>query len=753
MSGFKRMQSKVFWSQMAAHDLDNIPLIVNTNPEPPTINVDNSYCNFGRDSDTDNLSDSENKIDNITVINIPIEKSKNDKTLNTIQEEANGICDKEIIVEKLIENKRSTSPHSESHGSLDSGFSDSERSKSTDGTPKKIKRRTKRSRGRPKVNPRLNELWKDNELPPNPTFTSTPDRPLSTARSRQSIIFSNEILSALENDIKQSKRIVENEEETSLKVQQELTQEADCLDDFLYTKEPPEDDVSTSNDSTPSLTDGHWYSRLSNEQSNSSTVSSEKKNNDYHEERCRGSVTAWLNDIVEDYEAECLVTLQSKAMPKRNFINQTTEEAQTRDIRMLTSSATAAATDLLVRADKFSKNIHDVIEKISHLEIDRTEDELLRKIEGEAFLILSELGSAPLRRINGTSLRSILLQLETLKNIVNCALDTRLDFYIERVVRGLEDAPKESGSAARGALAALTALGLAGVRASNSIARCSGIRALLTSLISAGRLSSELRASTLRALSTVCCCPLAINHFVKDGGPEILVDLIASNKSPEKEKMEATALVVQVTAPWTDALGLKYLEPYSYILVNNLTQLAENTKCGQTLLLASAALNNLANSNKCIYAIVECDSIKKLLNRVKKSTGVNIWLMEQVASLIDKLAKKKDIRKYLEKTRASVALVFFLRLAPPGFEDAYERLSITAATALTRLCVDPSIAKQVVAVGGADCLPNLNKPYYNDDDDDDKIGLLKYTKSLRLACIKAAKHIDAAKALDYSYGQ
>lgn len=207
MSGFKRMQSKVFWSQMAAQDLDNIPLIVKTSPEVPTINIDNSYCNFGRDSDTDNLSDSENKIDNITVINVPVDTSKNDKSLlNTIQEEANGICDKEIIVEKLIDNKRSTSPHSESHGSLDSGFSDSERSKSTDGTPKKIKRRTKRSRGKPKVNPRLNELWKDNELPPDPSFTSTPDRQISTARSRQSIIFSSEILSALENDIKQSQR-------------------------------------------------------------------------------------------------------------------------------------------------------------------------------------------------------------------------------------------------------------------------------------------------------------------------------------------------------------------------------------------------------------------------------------------------------------------------------------------------------------------------------------------------------------------
>lgn len=317
------------------------------------------------------------------------------------------------------------------------------------------------------------------------------------------------------------------------------------------------------------------------------------------------------------------------------------------------------------------------------------------------------------------------------------------------MVRGLEEAPREVGSVARGALAALTALGLAGFRAGSSIARCSGVRALLTSLISAGRLSSDLRAASLRALASVCCCPLAIEQFVREDGPEIVLDLLAAETTPETEKMEATALVVQITAPWTNALGLRHLEPYATDLIAFLTRLAERTVCSQTLLLTAAALNNLAASKTFVGPILEEESVRKLLKCVKKSAGGSVWLMEQVASLVSKLAKIPETRSHLAGARASVALVCFLRMRPPGLEDAYRRLEITAAEALTRLCVEPEIARQVVAVGGADCLPSYNSENMGSENDE-RDGLLKYTKSLRRACKRAAREIDVARSCDNS---
>lgn len=202
--------------------------------------------------------------------------------------------------------------------------------------------------------------------------------------------------------------------------------------------------------------------------------------------------------------------------------------------------------------------------------------------------------------------------------------------YLQRVVRGLEEAPTEGGSAARGALAALTALGMSGPRAGSSIARCYGVRSLLTSLISGGRLSSDLRSASLRALASVCCCSEAIEKFALDDGPEILVDLLTAESRPETEKMEAAALVVQITAPWTNTLGLPHLERFADTLVEALTKLAQKTTCGQTLLLAAAAVNHLSKSRKCVRAILRKDSIRKLLECVKKAPGGNVWLMEQV---------------------------------------------------------------------------------------------------------------------------
>ncbi|XP_015119704.1 protein inscuteable homolog [Diachasma alloeum] len=759
MSGFKRMQSRVFWGHMEAQDLDKTPLLGGTSSRL----LQTSYCNFGRDTDTEKDSDTSREGDeltgnsmsmNITAIRINevIEEGSEVQLRTSIEGSLLEVPeDVEDNVEE-IENPgtgsaveqccRSSGQQCQGHGSLDSGFSDSERSKSPDimdnGAPRRQRRRRRRSRDRPRVNPRVNALFREHDL----LHTSTPKREFPGARSRQSMMFTSD-----EERELLSRRIEEEREETAIRPGDVIPQEEECLGDFLYAQEPPEDDIptssSTSRGSTPSFA-GPWYSRLSNERSGSSGSSPRISS----EARCQESVKVWLRDLAEDYEPECCVALQSKALPKRREQKETSEESQSRDLRLMTATATAAATELIIRADGFSKHIRDVIDKVSHLESGRSERELLRSIEEEAFSLLSELGAPPPRRIHEGSLRSILSQLESLENVVNCTVNTRLDFYIERVVRGLEDAPEETGSAARGALAALTALGLAGTRAGSSIARCAGVRALLTSLISAGRLSSELRASTLRALSSVCCCPLAINRFVKEGGPEILVDLLASKTSPEKEKMEAAALVVQITAPWTDALGLRHLEPFANILVDILTSLAEETKCGQTLLLSAAALNNLGDSKKCVYSIVKCDTVRKLLKCVKKSVGGSIWLMEQVASLVGKLAKIPDVRGHLAKARASVALVCFLRMAPPGLEEAYQRLAVTAAAALTRLCVDPEIAKQVVAVGGADCLPNYNSE--EGEDEEDQVGLLRYTRSLRIACRKAAKHIDEAKACDYS---
>ncbi|XP_076249736.1 INSC spindle orientation adaptor protein [Calliopsis andreniformis] len=744
MSGFKRYQSKVFWNHMASQDLQSIdPFATRSDlakvKQSPR---EQEVLQEEMEERSSSINESDTTDGNITAIHVCPGEKRNCETLYSVA----TICDDNVMTQmatmeikdeekedeenNVVLAHRSYSPVSHDLRSLDSGFSDSERSNCSElyenETPRR-RRRRKGAKDRRGVYSRVGSHWVEDETLPNPTYTSTPKDSRILPRKAA-------VKACTERSVPRAKR-TEEEEVDATQIPSSVSLEDECLGDFLYAAEPPEDatELRDTNSSIPTSFSGAELSCRSLSHLRTYRQSS--------------SVRAWLGDLEMETENECTNTLQSKALPRRTrkFIS---EKEEMNDLKSLSTFATAAANKLLMRADQFDRNYQFIFDKVAHLESSRSEKELLRAIEEEAFSVLSELGAPPPRRIQQSNLKGILSQLEKMKNYVDSAIDTRLDFYIERVVRALDEAPKDDTTVARGALAALTALGLAGPRAANSISRCSGIRALLTSLMTAGRTSSDFVAASLRALASVCCSSTAIDQFVKDDGPEILTDLIITDSS-EKEKTEATALVVQITAPWVKAVGLPYLEPFAKDLIPPLNRLVESTSCGQTLLLVAAAFNHLSKSRECASVILEHDTVRKLLKSVKKSAGKNVWLMEQVAALISELARIPEARSHLAEARASVALVSFLRMRPPGLEDAYRRLEITAAAALTRLCVDPEIARQVVAVGGADCLPDCRV----DDIEDEKefeAGLLRYTKSLRRAYKKAAKQIDIARASDYS---
>ncbi|XP_076767006.1 INSC spindle orientation adaptor protein [Xylocopa sonorina] len=745
MSAFKRHQSKVFWSHMATQDLESLDRFA-TRSDRSKIkqNVGNNFGIIEEETEdrSASVNDTSDTIDsvNVTAIRVcPNENEHQHYTTTTIHEKdmMTQVATMEIKDEdkedgnNIVVANRSYSPLSQDLRSLDSGFSDSERSNCSElyenETPRR-RRRRKRVKDRQHGTTRIGAVWLQDETLPNPTYTSTPKS--SKILPRNTVVLNVNA----ERTVSRTKRTEDDQVDVAT-IPLPVSLEGECLGDFLYASEPPEDATVSRNANSSIAANFSETEPLYRSALHSRTY------------RQSSSVRAWLGDLATETDNECGNTLQSKALPRQKQREFLSEKDEMNDLRTLSTLATAAANKLLLRAEQFDRHYKYIFDKVSHLEGGRSEQELLRAIEEDAFSVLSELNAPPPRRIQQNSLKGILAQLERMKNYVDSTVDTRLDFYIERVVRGLEEAPKDDITLARGSLAALTALGLAGPRAANSITRCSGIRALLTSLIT----SVDYIAASLRALASVCCSVTAINQFVKDDGPEILTDLLVTENTSEKEKMEATALLVQITAPWVNASGLPYLEPFINDLIPPLNHLVENTNCGQTLLLVAAAFNHLSKSRKCVSVILEHDTVKKLLRTAKKSAGRNVWLMEQVAALISELARIPEARKHLAEARASIALVSFLRMRPPGLENAYRRLEITAAAALTRLCVDPEIARQVVAVGGADCLPSYKaEDLLTEDEEQIEAGLLRYTKSLRRACKRAAKQIDIAKATDYS---
>ncbi|XP_060831482.1 protein inscuteable homolog [Bombus pascuorum] len=751
MSAFKRHQSKVFWSHMASQDLESLDPFASRNDFAKVKqNIAHNLEVAEEETEEEHsssINDTSDTIDaeNVTAIRVCL--NENDERqysrMTTIDEE--NLMTQTVTMEIKDEDKgdennivlanRSCSPLSQDLRSLDSGFSDSERSNCSELYENETPRRRRRKRVKDRrhgMHSRIGAVWLENETIPNPTYTSTPKDSRILPRNKM-VLNTHE-----ERGVSRSRRTEDDQVDAS-KIPPPVSLEDECLGDFLYATEPPEDATAPRSANSSIATN---FSEI--ESSYKSTLHSRTY-------RQSSSVRSWLSDLAMEIDNECGNTLQSKALPQRKPREFLDEREEMNDLKNLSTLATAAANKLLVRAEQFDRHYQYIFNKVSHLESGRSEQQLLRAIEEDAFSLISELGAPPPRRIQQNNLKAILAQLENMKNYIDAAVDTRLDFYIERVVRGLEEAPKNDIMLARGALAALTALGLAGPRAGSSITRCSGIRALLTSLITAGRTSVDFVAASLRALASVCCSATAINQFVKDGGPEILTDLLVVDNTSEKEKMEATALLVQITAPWVNGLGLPYVEPFAKDLILPLNRLVENTNCGQTLLLVAAAFNHLSKSRKCAFVILEHDTVKKLLKTVKRSAGRNVWLMEQVAALISELARIPEARTHLAQVRASIALVSFLRMRPPGLENAYRRLEITAAAALTRLCVDPEIARQVVAVGGADCLPSYKaEDLLTEDEDQIEAGLLRYTKSLRRACKKATKQIDIARASDYS---
>lgn len=227
----------------------------------------------------------------------------------------------------------------------------------------------------------------------------------------------------------------------------------------------------------------------------------------------------------------------------------------------------------------------------------------------------------------------------------------------------------------------------------------------------------------------------------------MLADMLASRSRTESEKTEAVALIVQISAPWSRCLGIAHLAPFADSLVRDLTELAAKTNCAQTLLLSAAALNYLSTNQKFVQPIFEHDSVRILLRCVKKSTGENVCLKEQVAALIGELARDPGNFKYLAKARASVALVSFLRMRPANLEDTSRRLQVTAEAALTRMCVDPEIARQVVALGATDCLQSWEN---REEEAKEKAReeFRRCSSSLRLARREAAEQIHVAKSVD-----
>lgn len=126
--------------------------------------------------------------------------------------------------------------------------------------------------------------------------------------------------------------------------------EGEYLGDFLYAAEPPEDNVQSVTAKSPASTD-----------SADDAISAGRdvlKSRNY---RQSSSMRAWLTDLATETENECNNALQSKNLPRRRALI-VSGEAHARDLKMMSSAATAAASKLLANAEQFEQHYRNIIE-------------------------------------------------------------------------------------------------------------------------------------------------------------------------------------------------------------------------------------------------------------------------------------------------------------------------------------------------------------------------------------------------------
>ncbi|KAK7079473.1 hypothetical protein SK128_017152 [Halocaridina rubra] len=291
-------------------------------------------------------------------------------------------------------------------------------------------------------------------------------------------------------------------------------------------------------------------------------------------------------------------------------------------------------------------------------------------------------------------------------------VDLMLSREIKVVVRVLEEPGLEEDVSS--AVSHLTALGVDGGHICRLIARLGGVRALL-GLCLEPRLR-QVRVASLRALATVCCVVEGIIELDKAGGIEVVSEVLCDLECTEEERSEAAGVLAQVTSPWVENNHhFTALHTHIRAIVTALTGLAEATRSAEIFLLASAALANLTFlDGGCVEAMRTAGTARVLLGAAKRNPNLSVFTKDQIATVLANLAGSKGATEEVVTYGGVSILVGLLNTRPaptnrlPEVATA-ERIQQKSAIALSRLCGEADIAKQVANLGGAERLVQLCK--------------------------------------------
>lgn len=304
-----------------------------------------------------------------------------------------------------------------------------------------------------------------------------------------------------------------------------------------------------------------------------------------------------------------------------------------------------------------------------------------------------------------SSNNDLIKNIESLYNQWKFYQKTLIENEVNKFVEEMEDPKSEMH--VRGMITALTTLTLPDEELVNIFVSSGAVQILV--VLCEKCEGSTVRALALRALSTICVHCIAIRHFEKAQGVQMIAEILSEDSRPEPERSEAAALLAQVTAPWIeDNHSVKGLDEVNKKLVKALTRFLKKTKCCQNLLLCTAALANLSTmNNKSIHYILKNNTAQILLEGIKRrGSRVSIYLLEQASTLIANMSSIDEGRQELTQCNATFFLLCFLRASYTD-EEVVKRLQQKSIIALSKLSSDKVAAKQIVENDGVEKLVKL----------------------------------------------
>ncbi|XP_042208708.1 protein inscuteable homolog [Homarus americanus] len=453
-----------------------------------------------------------------------------------------------------------------------------------------------------------------------------------------------------------------------------------------------------------------------------------------------GSVGQWLKELSVLYESECMNTLQSKSLPgecgRRPATSTSTSSSTRHAVRAIQRRAHAVSTEFARLCQRLewlelrqvpalagslvghiNNFLRDYTTQWTSADPDLQPQSSLGRQSKVIHQICERLTEVCSNDPDGdddldhNTTRQVVQVVTALGHAFTKLVDLMLSREIKVVVRVLEESKEEEVSAA---VSHLTALGVDGGHICRLIARLGGVRGLLGVCLEP-RLS-HVRVAALRALATVCCVVDGIVELEKAGGVEVVAEVLCDEDCLEEERSEAAGVLAQITSPWVENTHrLAALHAHMRPIVAALTDLAEFTRVPEVFLLASAALANLTFlDGGCVSAMRAAGTTRVLLKDARDNPNLSIFTKDQIATVLANLAGSQEAAEEVVAGGGVGVLLALLNTRPapthrlPEVATA-ERVQQKSAIAISRLCRESSVARQVVELGGAERLVRLCK--------------------------------------------